>query len=133
MTVTDTATDRYVSFTAGSGCTVEIPQGYNSVTSLIVGGGGGGGGGGGRIGTSPGGGGAGGVVLAQAFQVTAGDNLTIDVGVGGAGGEGSSAVTGGNGGASRIVHAAGTLTATGGLGGGFGDLGYTSVPDGAGD
>jgi len=133
MTVTDTATDRYVSFTAGSGCTVTIPPGYNSVTSLIVGGGGGGGGGGGRIGTSPGGGGAGGVVLAQTFQVNAGDTLTIDVGVGGAGGEGSSAVSGGNGSESRVIHPGGTLTATGGSGGGFGNLDYTSIPDGAGD
>lgn len=133
MTVTDTSTNRYVSFTAGTGCTIAIPQGFNSVTSLIVGGGGGGGGGGGRVGTSPGGGGAGGVVLAETFQVNAGDSLSIDVGTGGAGGEGSSTSTGGNGGNSLVIHAAGTLTATGGSGGGFGNNGYTSIPDGAGD
>jgi len=120
MSVRDT-----IPFTGNGNCVWTVPAGVRSVDVVVVGGGGSGGGGK-EMGGAGGGGGAGQVVVTTGVSVTGGSTVAISLGAGGV--EVLAGTSGNPGNATTF----GSITASGGTGGGAGANSAGTLSAGAG-
>lgn len=107
----------YVLIATGANATSPIPSGTTSMKVWAIGGGGGGAGCAAIDGTSGGGGSAGGVAFGTISNPVVGQSVQYSIGTPGAGGVGAN--NGSNGGSTTFSYSTYSLTANGGVGGGY--------------